>query len=95
MEKSVEINENSRFFKDLELLKTTTQTREQTRITREEEEDGLGCFGFGGSNPLEQLGLFMKHEDDDEEETEPMVALPDHLGINEEVEEGEEAHIGK
>lgn len=44
MEKSVEINENSRFFKDLELLKTTTQTREQTRITRE-EEDGLGCFG--------------------------------------------------
>lgn len=46
-------------------------------------------MGFGGSNPLEQLGLFMKHEDDDEEETEPMVALPDHLGINEEVEEGE------
>lgn len=31
----------------------------------------------------------MKHEDEDEEVIEPMVALPDHLGINEEVEEGE------
>ncbi|KAG2273339.1 hypothetical protein Bca52824_067894 [Brassica carinata] len=73
MEKSVEINENSRFFKDLELLKTTT--REQMRITR--EEDGLGVLGFGGSNPLEQLGLFIKHEDEDEEETDTLVALPD------------------
>lgn len=88
MEKSVEINENSRFFKDLELLKTTRR-REQMRITR--EEDGFDLLGFGGSNPLEQLGLFMKHEDEDEdeEETEPLVALPDHLCINEEVEEGE------
>lgn len=86
MEKSVEINESSRFFKDLELLKTTTR-REQMRITR--EEDGFDVLGFGGSNPLEQLGLFMKHEDEDEEETEPMVALPDHLCTKEEVEEGE------
>lgn len=49
----------------------------------------LGVLGFGGSNLLEQLGLYMKHEDEDEEVIEPMVALPDHLGINEEVEEGE------
>lgn len=58
------------------------------RIIRE-EEDGLGVLGFGGSNFLEQLGLFMKYEDDDEEEIELMVVLLDYFGINEEVEEGE------
>lgn len=66
MEKSVEINENSRFLKDLELLKTVN-TEHSTSIT---EEDELGVLGFGGSNALEQLGLFMKH-DEDEDEADP------------------------
>lgn len=46
---------------------------------------GWVFWGFGGSNPLEQLGLFIKHEDEDEEETDTLVALPDLI----EVEEGE------
>ncbi|ESQ49997.1 hypothetical protein EUTSA_v10020201mg [Eutrema salsugineum] len=88
MEKSVEINEDSRFIKDLELLETRVYTEEHLRnITRgEEDADGLGVFGFGGSNPLEQLGLFMKHDDEDEDEAaEHQLEFPG----NEEVEEGE------
>ncbi|AAF01563.1 hypothetical protein [Arabidopsis thaliana] len=84
MEKSVEINENTRFLKDLELLKTVNT--DQLRNLRDvgSESDGLAVFGFGGSNPLEQLGLFMKHEEDEDESD--MLAFPDP---GNEVEEGE------
>ena len=30
-------------------------------------QDGLGSFKFVGSNPLEQLGLFIKADEEDEE----------------------------
>ncbi|VVA96026.1 unnamed protein product [Arabis nemorensis] len=77
MEKSVEINENSRFLKDLELLKTVSTDH---LTSKREDDDGLGVLGFGGSNALEQLGLFMK-QDEDEDEADPL-ASP-------EIEEGE------
>ncbi|KAL1211259.1 Transcription factor GTE11 [Cardamine amara subsp. amara] len=84
MEKSVEINENSRFLKDLELLKTVN-TDQLTNLGEVGSDcDGLGVFGLGGSNPLEQLGLFMKH-DEDEDEADPL-GFPD---TDNEVEEGE------
>uniref|UniRef100_A0A1J3H5I7 Transcription factor GTE11 n=1 Tax=Noccaea caerulescens TaxID=107243 RepID=A0A1J3H5I7_NOCCA len=85
MEKSVEINENSRFLNDLELLKTEEQL---TSVREGDDDDGMmGVLGFGGSNPLEQLGLFMKHDDEDEDEDEAgTLALPDPCN---EVEEGE------
>ncbi|XP_020887815.1 transcription factor GTE11 isoform X2 [Arabidopsis lyrata subsp. lyrata] len=84
MEKSVEINENTRFLKDLELLKTVKT--DQLRNLRDvgSDSDGLEVFGFGGSNPLEQLGLFMKHDEDEDEAD--LLAFPDP---GNEVEEGE------
>lgn len=74
MEKTVEINENSQFLEDLEMLRTAHA--EQLPSSADEtspdpSQDGLGGFKFGASNPLEQLGLFMK-DDDEEEEGEPL-----------------------
>ncbi|KAL1206029.1 Transcription factor GTE9 [Cardamine amara subsp. amara] len=71
MEQSVELNENAKFLEDLELLKTVNTDH----LTNAIEEDGadvshdglLRSFSFGGSNPLEQLGLFMKQDEDEEE----------------------------
>lgn len=84
MEKSVEINENARFLKDLELLKTVN-TDHLTNLGEVGSDcDGLGVLGFGGSNPLEQLGLFMKH--DEEEDEGDLLGFPD---AGNEVEEGE------
>ncbi|CAA7031423.1 unnamed protein product [Microthlaspi erraticum] len=87
MEQSVELNENAEFLKDLELLKTVDT--DQLRDAGEEDEldmshDGLRSFSFGGSNPLEQLGLFMK-QDDDEEEADPLASPAPGT----EIEEGE------
>lgn len=70
MEKTVEINENSKFLEDLEML--TAVPSEQLHSSVDEtspdhSQDGLGTFKFGGSNPLEQLGLYMKMDDDEEE----------------------------
>lgn len=70
MEKTVEINENSKFLEDLEML--TAVPSEQLHSSVDEtspdhSQDGLGTFKFGSSNPLEQLGLYMKMDDDEEE----------------------------
>lgn len=73
MEKTVEINENSRFLEDLEMLRTAPPEHLPSSVDEtspDQSHDGLGSFKFGGSNPLEQLGLFMK-QDDEEEEGEP------------------------
>ncbi|KAG6392846.1 hypothetical protein SASPL_147074 [Salvia splendens] len=76
MEKTVEINENSRFFGDLEMLRTapTEQLALASIVdetTPEDSQDGFGSFKFGSHNPLEQLGLYMKMDDDDEEPEPP------------------------
>lgn len=90
MEKTVEINENSRFLEDLEMLRAAPA--EQIPSSMDEtspshSQDGLGTFKFGGgSNPLEQLGLYMK-VDDEEEDAEPP-PFPSSEFTNE-VEEGE------
>lgn len=73
MEKTVEINENSRFLKDLELLRAVPAEplpSSADETSPDHSQDGLGSFKFGSSNPLEQLGLYMK-VDDEEEEVEP------------------------
>ncbi|KAI7733945.1 hypothetical protein M8C21_005331 [Ambrosia artemisiifolia] len=95
MEKTVEIDETSRFLKDLEMLRTADPEQLMPSCLDEispehESQDGLGSFNFGSSNPLEQLGLYMKrdeHEDEDEEtELEPAIG-PEV--VNNDVEEGE------
>ncbi|KAJ0667771.1 putative chromatin remodeler Bromodomain family [Helianthus annuus] len=93
IEKTVEIDETSRFIEDLEMLRT-----EQLPISADETSpdhgslDALGSFNFGSSNPLEQLGLYMKqddeHEEDDDGELEPPTVVPGHQ-VNMDVEEGE------
>ncbi|OIT05967.1 PREDICTED: transcription factor GTE8-like [Nicotiana attenuata] len=73
MEKTVEINENSKFLEDLEMLTAVPPEQLPSSVDEtspDHSQDGLGGFKFGGSNALEQLGLYMKM-DDDEEECEP------------------------
>ncbi|KAK4782513.1 hypothetical protein SAY86_016615 [Trapa natans] len=88
MEKTVEINENSRFLEDLEMLSTVPG--EQLLSSADETSphndtlDRLGSFKLGGSNPLEQLGLFMKADEEEEEPDPPMFLNPGN-----DVEEGE------
>lgn len=91
MEKTVEIDETSRFLEDLEMLRTVGP--EQLPSSADEtspehqSQDGLGSFKFGGSNPLEQLGLFMKVDEiEEEEECEPPSSVPQAVN---DVEEGE------
>lgn len=90
MEKTVDINENSQFMKDLEMLRTAQDEHlpsftEET--SPEHSQNGLGSFKFQGNvNPLEQLGLYMKIDDDDEEEVEPPKRVKEPV---KDVEEGE------
>ncbi|XP_074567881.1 transcription factor GTE9-like [Curcuma longa] len=74
IEKTVEIND-CRILKDLEMLGTATA--EEMPISDKENNSGyslddIGGFKLGGGNPLEQLGLFMKADDEEEEECENM-----------------------
>ncbi|GAU29049.1 hypothetical protein TSUD_165680 [Trifolium subterraneum] len=79
MEKTVEINENSRFLEDLERLRAVpaeTLPISVDETSPDHAEDGLGSFKFGSSNPLEQLGLYMKVDDEEEEAEPPSVPNP-------------------
>lgn len=74
MEKTVEI-ENSQFMEDLEMFRAVDDEHvpnfmEETSPEHSQNELArLGSFKLqGSSNPLEQLGLFMKADDDIEEE---------------------------
>ncbi|KAI3725953.1 hypothetical protein L1987_65749 [Smallanthus sonchifolius] len=98
MEKTVEIDEASRFLKDLEMLRTADPEQLLPSCLDEispehESQDGLGSFNFGSSNPLEQLGLYMKrdeHEDEEETEFEDANTVANGPGVvNNDVEEGE------
>lgn len=75
MEKTVEMNENSQFLKDLELLKSTSLPEQLLtsviETSPDQPQDCIGGFKFGGgSNPLEQLGLYMKVDDEEDDEIE-------------------------
>ena len=65
MEKTVDINESSHFMEDLEML--TAHDRELPSFTEEISPD----FMRQRSNPLEQLGLYMKKDDEEDEDNEP------------------------
>nr|XP_016501221.1 PREDICTED: transcription factor GTE10-like isoform X3 [Nicotiana tabacum] len=96
MEKTVEINENSQFMEDLELFRAAPDEQLE-RFTEEtspgHSQNGLGSFKFkASSNPLEQLGLYMKGDGEDEEENESH-SIPDLSNCPEDIskdpEEGE------
>ncbi|CAN4082315.1 unnamed protein product [Withania somnifera] len=85
MEKTVEINENSKFLEDLEMLTAVPTDQLHSSVDEtspDHSQDGLGSFKFGGSNPLEQLGLYMK-VDDDEEECEAATVPSDPIDTEE------------
>ena len=90
MEKTVDINENSQFMEDLEMLRAAHDEQLPSFIEETSPDlslNRLGSFKLQGSNPLEQLGLYMKEEDEEEEEVaEPPSRVPD---LTEDVEEGE------
>lgn len=67
MEKTVEINGTSRFLEDLEMLRTVPSEQLPSSVDEASPDESLDCFKFEGSNPLEQLGLYMKVDDEDEE----------------------------
>ncbi|EOY22411.1 Nuclear protein X1 isoform 1 [Theobroma cacao] len=89
MEKTVDINGNSQFMEDFEMLRTSNDEHlpnfmEETSPSH--SQNGLGSFKLQGrSNPLEQLGLYMKADDEDEED-EPPQSAPEPVN---DVEEGE------
>ncbi|XP_068664762.1 transcription factor GTE9-like [Aristolochia californica] len=87
MEKTVEINENCQFLKDLEMLGSAAPEHLPSSVDEtspEHSQDGIGGFKLLGNNPLEQLGLYMKVDEEEEEECGPETAPP----LND-IEEGE------
>ncbi|XP_019414990.1 PREDICTED: transcription factor GTE10-like isoform X1 [Lupinus angustifolius] len=77
IEKTVDINENSQFLEDLEMLSYVNgkQLPNFKEETSPDHIQRLGSFNLPG-NPLEQLGLYMKADDEDEEEPPPSAAGP-------------------
>lgn len=70
MEKTVEINENSRILRDLEMLRAVPGEHlpsSADETSPEHSQEALCGFQFGGSNPLEQLGLFRRDEEEDDD----------------------------
>ncbi|KAK9113501.1 hypothetical protein Syun_020298 [Stephania yunnanensis] len=69
MEKTVEIDENPRFLQDLEMLQSgpPPQLPSVEELSADPSLGGLNPFKLQGSNPLEQLGLYMKMDEEEEE----------------------------
>ncbi|KAF0929364.1 hypothetical protein E2562_021392 [Oryza meyeriana var. granulata] len=85
MERTVEINDNLHL-KDLEMLGTATTEHIVSSVDEtspEHSQDGMPSFLPGSGNPLEQLGLFMKADDEEEEED------PSSVPSTKDAEEGE------
>lgn len=91
MEKTVDINENCHFLEDLEMLRGEAAERLDSLIDEASpdlSQNNMGSFKFqGNSNPLEQLGLYMKMDDEEDEEVEPQRARGPDEATNEKDEE--------
>ncbi|KAG9130776.1 hypothetical protein Leryth_012693 [Lithospermum erythrorhizon] len=71
MEKTVDINENTLFLEDLEMLSSAPEPSLLGVPSPDDDQNALGSFNLKASgNPLEHLGLYMK-DDDEEEEGDP------------------------
>ncbi|XP_076906834.1 transcription factor GTE10-like [Bidens hawaiensis] len=69
MEKNVEINDSSRFLEDLEMLSVAPTDPLIDENSVDGYQDPLGSFDMNRKgNPLERLGLYMKNDDEDEED---------------------------
>ncbi|GAB2269711.1 hypothetical protein Dimus_004633 [Dionaea muscipula] len=91
MEKTVNINENCEFMEDLELLSSAPPDDLSTFLDNGSpnvcDNNRLGSFKLRGtSNPLEQLGLYMKVDEEEEEDVDAPKRATDPIA---DVEEGE------
>lgn len=71
MEKTVELDENTQLLKDLEMLRSSQPDHIPSSVDETcsvHSQDGLVPFALQGRNCLEQFGLFMRNEDEEEEE---------------------------
>lgn len=96
MEKTVELDENTQLLKDLEMLRSSQPDHIPSSVDETcsvQSQDGLAPFALQGRNCLEQFGLFMRNEDEEEEEaTAGGIATGNAGGIaagNGDAEEGE------
>ncbi|KAK4479929.1 hypothetical protein RD792_012981 [Penstemon davidsonii] len=93
MEKTVDISENSQFMEDLNFFKPDDDSQNcsiKEEASPEYSQNGLGSFKFEASiNPLEQLGLYMKNYEEDEEEVEPPQSNSNPPNASNDPEEGE------
>lgn len=91
MEKTVEIDETNDFLKDLELLGSAPVDR--LPIVRDfspsHSQEGSTFLPFNCSNPLEQLGLFMKDDDEEDEQETVRPLQPEKVSPPNQNEEGE------
>ncbi|GAB4860488.1 hypothetical protein Ancab_035646 [Ancistrocladus abbreviatus] len=89
MEKTVDINENCQFMEDLEMLSSAPPDNLSTFLgnaSPNNYDNGIGSFKLRGSNPLEQLGLYMKVDEEEEDDADPPKCALDPAN---DVEEGE------
>ena len=71
MEKTVEIDGNGDYLKDLEMLGSAPADiiPMMSQSQSAHSDGGLGGFAFNCGNPLERLGLFMKVDEEEEQDT--------------------------
>ncbi|CAM6090281.1 unnamed protein product [Calypogeia fissa] len=68
MERTVEIDENSEVLKDLEMLRSKALDSSGDDASPDSDTPaGMNPFSLQGGNPLHQLGLYIKEDDDEEE----------------------------
>lgn len=76
MEKTVDIEDNH-YIEALKLFRVAPDVHLQSfreERSPDNSQEGLGSFKFQAtSNPLEQLGLYMKHDEEEEEEAAPQI----------------------
>jgi hypothetical protein len=69
MEKTVDINEGSLFLKDLEMLGSVTGEQLPSSVGESSPSHMPEVLGFDmGGNALAKLGLFMKNDEEEDEE---------------------------
>lgn len=91
MEKNIDIDETNDYLKDLELLGSAPVDR--LPIVRDSSpshsQEGSTFLPFNCSNPLEQLGLFMKDDDEEDEQEFVCPLQPEKVSPPNQNEEGE------
>ena len=71
MEKTIEIGESMEVLKDLERLRSAPP---ENIPSSGDESSPVSNYALEGANPLERLGLFMRTDEEEEQEIDPTLA---------------------